>query len=187
MPQPSTVTKSLAAVQTQSIRRPRSRRMRIGLLVILIAAVELAAVWVLFSERGETEAARSQSASTAGVVEGRTGATLEEVARPTDEVDLGEYRVTCYQPAANTTLFITFHLFGTIDRQNSSEFARLLRQHKHRLRDNVIVIVRGAALDDLTDAGLGLLKRRILETSNATLGQPLLQGVVFSQFSCVEQ
>src|SRR5436853_128840 len=40
---------------------------------------------------------------------------------------------------------------------------------------------------DLTDAGLGLIKRRILETTNKTLGKPLLQGVVFSEFSFVEQ
>ena len=40
---------------------------------------------------------------------------------------------------------------------------------------------------DLTDAGLGLIKRRILETTNKTLGKPLLKGVVFSEFSFVEQ
>jgi flagellar FliL protein len=55
------------------------------------------------------------------------------------------------------------------------------------VRDNVIVIIRSAEITDLTDAGLGLIKRRILETTNKTLGKPLLQGVVFSEFSFVEQ
>jgi len=40
---------------------------------------------------------------------------------------------------------------------------------------------------DLTDAGLGLLKRKILEKSNRILGRPLLQTIIFSEFSFVEQ
>ena len=40
---------------------------------------------------------------------------------------------------------------------------------------------------DLTDAGLGLIKRKILEKTNRALGKPLLQTVVFSDFSFVEQ
>ena len=40
---------------------------------------------------------------------------------------------------------------------------------------------------DLADPGLGLIKRRILEKSNALLGKPLLRAVVFSEFSYMEQ
>ena len=42
-------------------------------------------------------------------------------------------------------------------------------------------------IEDLTDPGLGLLKRRILAKSNDLLGKPLLRSVVFSDFSFVEQ
>ena len=51
----------------------------------------------------------------------------------------------------------------------------------------MIVIIRSAEIADLTDAGLGLIKRRILETTNKTLGKPILQAVMFSDFSFVEQ
>ena len=47
--------------------------------------------------------------------------------------------------------------------------------------------MRSVELGDLNDAGLGLIKRRILEKTNKTLGHPFLQGVVFSQFSFIEQ
>jgi flagellar FliL protein len=50
----------------------------------------------------------------------------------------------------------------------------------------VIVTLRGAEVNDLTDAGLGLLKRTILEKTNAILGKPLLKLVVFSDFSFVQ-
>ena len=43
-----------------------------------------------------------------------------------------------------------------------------------------------AKLSDLEDAGLGLIKRRILEKSNALFGKPLLRSVVFADYTFVE-
>jgi flagellar basal body-associated protein FliL len=103
------------------------------------------------------------------------------------EVDLGNFTVSGFQPASNSTLFITFHLYGTVRHKYSDEFGQRLSENQHRIRDNIIVIIRSAEITDLTDAGLGLIKRRILETTNKTLGKPLLQEVVFSDFSFIEQ
>jgi hypothetical protein len=104
-----------------------------------------------------------------------------------EEVDLGNFTVSGFQPASNSTLFVSFHLFGTVKHKYVGEFNRRMEENKHRIRDNIIVIIRSAELTDLTDAGLGLIKRRILETTNRTLGKPLLQEVVFSDFSFIEQ
>jgi flagellar basal body-associated protein FliL len=104
-----------------------------------------------------------------------------------EEIDLGEFTVTAYQPVSNSTLFISFHLYGSILHKHSEDLNRRLADNKFRIRDNVIVIIRSAEIADLTDAGLGLIKRRILETTNKTLGKPLLQAVMFSDFSFVEQ
>lgn len=104
-----------------------------------------------------------------------------------EEVDLGNFTVSGFQPASNSTLFITFHLYGTVRHKYVQEFSQRLEENQHRIRDNVIVIIRSAEITDLTDAGLGLIKRRILETTNKTLGKPLLQEVVFSEFSFIEQ
>jgi hypothetical protein len=105
----------------------------------------------------------------------------------THEVDLGEFTVTAYQPVSSSTLFISFHLYGSVTDRQAEEFTKRMDDNKHRIRDNIIVIVRSAEITDLTDAGLGLIKRRILETTNKALGKPLLQGVMFSEFSFVEQ
>ena len=42
-------------------------------------------------------------------------------------------------------------------------------------------------MTDLTDAGLGLIKRMILEKSNRALGKPLLHEAIFSRFSFEER
>lgn len=103
------------------------------------------------------------------------------------EVDLGEFSVTAYQPVSNSTLRIDFHLYGTIGAESEQDFAKLMEENKHRFREQVLVIVRSADITDLTDAGLGLVKRKIQEKTNRILSKPLLRSIIVSDFSFVEQ
>jgi hypothetical protein len=103
------------------------------------------------------------------------------------EMDLGEFRVTAYQPVSNTTLRLDFHIYGAVFNSQADEFASVLNAKKQRFRDQVITMVRTVDMADFTEAGLGLIKRRILETTNKTFGKPYLQSVIFSEFSFVEQ
>ena len=112
----------------------------------------------------------------------------EEHAAPDEiEVDLGEFCVTAFQSVSNTTLRIDFHLFGTVKTEAQKDFLKLMEENKHRFREQVLVTVRGAEITDLTDAGLGLMKRKLLDRANHTLGKPVLQTVVISDFSFIEQ
>ena len=113
---------------------------------------------------------------------GEAGAVGEE-----QEADMGEFSLTAFQPAANITLLINFHLYGTIASEDGPFFAGSYEANKHRIRDQVLTTIRSAEMADLTDPGLGLIKRQILEKTNRTLGKPVLQGVVFSDFVAVEQ
>ena len=103
------------------------------------------------------------------------------------EVLIGDFNATKYQPQANTTLRINFQLYGTVGADKEGEFKALLEERKHRLREQVLEIVRSSDMGDLADPVLGLIKRKILEKSNRLLGKPLLKGVVFSDFSYFEQ
>jgi len=126
------------------------------------------------------------------------------------EVDLGEFSLTAFQPASNTTLLIDFHLYGTVavppgeaehaeeaksgghghgvgEEQPKDEFTKLYEKSKHRIRDQIITIIRSAEMTDFADPSLGLIRRKILEKSNRALGKPLLEEVIFSDFSLVEQ
>jgi len=103
------------------------------------------------------------------------------------EVDLGKYNVVVHKPTANMTLRVNFHLIGTVLEDEEHEFAELLAKHQHRLRDQAIFEIRNSQIEDLTDPGLALLKRRILAKSNDLFGKPLLRSVVFSDFSFIEQ
>lgn len=119
---------------------------------------------------------------------GKAGEHGEEAAVGEEqEADMGEYSLTAFQPASNTTLLINFHLYGTIASEEEPFFTANYEVNKHRIRDHVLTTIRSAELADLTDPGLGLIKRQILEKTNRALGKPVLQGIVFSDFVAVEQ
>ena len=103
------------------------------------------------------------------------------------EVDLGDFNVTSYQPLSQTTLRLDFHLYGTVAADEKAEFDIKMEESTHRFREQVIVIMRSSELTDLTDAGLGLIKRKVLEKSNRIFGKPLLRTIIFSDFSFIEQ
>jgi hypothetical protein len=103
------------------------------------------------------------------------------------EVDLEQFSVTAHQPTSNTTMRIEFHLFGVVSVGDKPEFERLFKANQHRMRDQVLFIVRSAEGRDLADAGLGLIKRQILEKTNTLLGKPLLRAIIMSEFSYIEQ
>lgn len=103
------------------------------------------------------------------------------------EVDLGEFALTSFQPTSNTTLRIDFHLYGAVDQAQIEEFKVLYEEKKHRFRDQVLAILRKSEITDLTDAGLGLIKRKILAKTKTLFGRDCLREIIFSDFSFMEQ
>jgi flagellar FliL protein len=103
------------------------------------------------------------------------------------EVELGEFSVTLLQPEAGAAYRVDFKIGATVGEQNKEKFTEKFAACQQRFRDQVMVEVRNCELTDLTEAGLGLIKRRISEKSNALFGEPLVEGVFFSEFSLVEQ
>ena len=102
-------------------------------------------------------------------------------------MDLGKYNIMVYHPAQNMTLKINFHLIGTVTEGEETDASTLFTHVEHRLRDQIIFEIRNSTPADLTDPGLGLIKRKILAKTNELLGQPLLQNIVFSDFTYLEQ
>jgi flagellar FliL protein len=103
------------------------------------------------------------------------------------EVDLGTYNITRYNPTTNTTLAIDFELYGTVLAEEAAEFSHRFEASTARIREQVTMTLHAAESTDLTDAGLGLIKRQILEKTNRALGRPFLKEVLFSKFNFVER
>ena len=166
-------------------------RLKVLGFVVIVIVVEclVAFLWLPSAEETAAEASSTFQGGAEGDVLLDQGTSAEEEKEVVDqiEVDMGEFSISAFQPISNTTLRIDFHLFGTVVVEDEKDFLLLMEENLHRFREQVIVAVRSADIGDLTDAGLGLIKRKILEKTNRTLGKPLLRTVIFSEFSFVEQ
>src|SRR5438105_4093529 len=158
----------------------------IAVLVAVVILCECVFAYLLIPSRSELE--KWSAAKVAKeAASGEHGQEHKHEGKPETEVDLGKYNVVVHHPASNVTLRVNFHLIGTVMEEEHHEFESLIAKNQHRLRDQAIFEIRNCQIEDLTDPGLALLKRRILAKSNDLLGKPLLKSVVFSDFSFVEQ
>jgi flagellar basal body-associated protein FliL len=161
--------------------------------VAVLVVVEVVAASMFVPSAQDTERLAKQYVAAS---QGQTDPTGAETAAhggeskavgETEEVELGTFNVTHFNPAANATLSIDFELFGSVLASDEKEFHTLLEKNKVRVREQIIMTLHAADAKDLSDAGLGLLKRQILEKTNRALGQPLLKEVLFSKFNFVER
>ena len=110
----------------------------------------------------------------------------EDQETPTVEVDLGSFTVTNHRVATESTFRTDFHLWGTVAESDLDEFNTIYQRNMNRFRSQVIEEIRESDISDLEAAGLGLIKRRFLEKSNALFGKPLLRSVLFADYTFVE-
>jgi flagellar basal body-associated protein FliL len=103
------------------------------------------------------------------------------------EVELGTYNITRYNPTTKTTMAIDFELFGTVLADDAAEFAHHFESSNARIKEQITLTMHSADSADLTDAGLGLIKRQLLEKTNRALGTPMLKELLFSKFNFVER
>jgi flagellar basal body-associated protein FliL len=158
--------------------------------VSVLVVVEVVAASMFVPSAQDTERlAKQYVAATQGQTAAEESTTSGEKKEQgeVDEVELGTFNVTHFNPAANATLSIDFELFGAVLASDEKEFHTLLEKNKVRVREQIIMTLHAADAKDLSDAGLGLLKRQILEKTNRALGQPLLKEVLFSKFNFVER
>lgn len=153
--------------------------------IAAVVFVECALAYVFIP--GRTADAQSEAAVVAAAESNLAEKEAEESDKQEVEIDMGEYRITSYQPATDTTFRVNFHLFITVVTEEKEEFEKLKVANDARLREQVNVIIRAAEISDLTDPTLSLIKRRILDKINRILGKPLVKGVFFSDMLFVEQ
>ena len=103
------------------------------------------------------------------------------------EVYIGQFTVTSFQSVTNTTIRIDFNLYGMVGKEKVTEFEELVEKNNHRIRDQIIVTVRSADIEMLNNPILREVKQQIKTKVNQILGQPLLSGVIVSEFSMIEQ
>jgi flagellar FliL protein len=162
----------------------------IAFVSIVVIVQVVAAAMLIPSAEGTEKLAKQYVAAEKGETathEAEAAHDEEHAGEDTEEVELGTYNITHFNPASNATLSIDFELYGTVLAADKTEFEHLMEKNKVRVREQVILTLHAAESKDLSDAGLGLIKRQILEKTNRALGHPMLKEVLFSKFNFVER
>jgi flagellar basal body-associated protein FliL len=102
------------------------------------------------------------------------------------EVDLGEFSVTVFNAASNSTMRFDFKVVGTIENKEKKDYDELYEKHKQRVREQITTTIRSAEMADLIDPSLSVIKRSIQEKARQTLGRPLLKDILIPDFSFIE-
>ena len=159
--------------------------------VAILVVVQLVAASMLLPSAQETEKlARDLSRAAKGA---EYGDDLSEDAAPVDEseamseVELGAFNITRFNPDSDKTLNIDFMVFGVVLLEEEADFLADFESSRSRIEEQIVMTMHGAKISDLSSAGLGLIKRQILEKTNRALGKPLLREVVFTKLNFVER
>ena len=91
-------------------------------------------------------------------------------------------------PRKRRTYSISFTLVATIDKEDEEEFNTRFKDRKNRFKDQVMTTIRSSTSEELTDSELGLIKHKILTTTNRLLGgeKPLVNGIIFTEYRFAE-
>ena len=160
--------------------------------ISVIVLIEVAAASMIVPSSAETQKIAEKLAAADAAEDEKQAGEAEESEGHSEhkemrEVSLGSYHVLTYNPETGSSLNVDFELYGTVLAEEEADFFKLYEANQIRIREQILGTIRGTEVTDLTEAGLGLIKRKILEKTNRALGKPLLQEAIFSKFSFIER
>jgi hypothetical protein len=109
-----------------------------------------------------------------------------EEAEKVVEYDLGTYSVSFVPPGADHNYRVEFRLFATVNAEDKDRLQTLMDERQFRYRHRMILEIRNASLQELSENQLGLIQRRILATSTEVLGEPILLSIGFNDYQVIE-
>jgi hypothetical protein len=97
-------------------------------------------------------------------------------------IELGEYHLRSYYPVEAQKSIIRFVLYATAAPDHLADTRRLVRERRHRIRDQVITATRMVPLNEFDAPDLKSFRRRIHWRLRRALPELMLEDVYVSEF-----
>jgi hypothetical protein len=97
-------------------------------------------------------------------------------------IDLGEYRIRTYYPVDAQKSTVRFVLHISVASEHYAEMKRLVENHVHKLRDQVITATRMTPLALFDESELKTFRRRLFARLSRALPELALEDVYISEF-----
>jgi flagellar basal body-associated protein FliL len=189
------IAATLEADEQQSAppRRGGTKRYYVALLVGGIMAAEGLLGWWVLANRSSGASAPGSGTGAEGEAPAVSKADAPPAVRevePKDldlkEVEIGDFQLTNYS-RTGSTMHLQIHFTATIDKQGEGEFTKLFEQHKFRIRQRILSILRSSTEEDLTEPSLDLIRRKIQDHLNKLLESKLILNVYFTDAHVMPQ
>lgn len=183
----------MAKTETESAGQPAKGsgmlgKLMVGGVVIMVVGIEAGAAYMLTPSPAEVSASVREQLEAEREAEVVDEDILPDTANtPQVEVEIGEFNITIHQQASESTYSVACKVIGTVAEKDKAEFDELKVLNEARLRERIMIEFRNAQVGELTDSELGLIKRRILEKTNALFGKPLLTSILLPDFNFYQQ
>jgi len=84
-------------------------------------------------------------------------------------------------------IHISFNLHVEVPIKLADKFNEAKKNHKNKIRQSVITIIRNAGMEELNDPYLSVIKRQIREEINKVLNQSFVTNVIITDYRKMEQ
>lgn len=165
----------------------------VAILSVLVVVQVVAASFVIPTPEATEKLARDLAAAKAGEdSDDLSEASYTEDSSAPPEQDVVEilidgFSITRYNMEADKTVNIDLEVYATVLAEEQDEFNEIYATNKNRVREQINLTIQAAEPSELSDGGLGLIKRRILERTNRALGKPLVREVFLTRFNFVQR
>ncbi len=100
-------------------------------------------------------------------------------------IDLGEFRIRAHYPVDAQKSTVQFKLHASVASAQYADLQHIADEHKHLIRDQVIVATRLAPLAVYDDPDLKAFRRRILVRLRRALPELEIDGLHVSEFQLI--
>lgn len=103
------------------------------------------------------------------------------------EFDLGEFKIS-NNSVEGSPIRIDCKIFAEVPKEYETNFNEAYESKKHRVRDAVQAVIRGATYADVTDPDLGAIKRKLKKSVTDVVGseKPYVAQIIVSDFQSYE-
>lgn len=148
-----------------------------GLLVIVMV-VQILTLYMFFGQSGEANLDPNDPA----ILDAES---LDDTS--TTEIDISPQFNSTNSLSQQGEIHVSFNLHVEVPTNLAESFNEAKKNHKNKIRQSVITIIRNAGIEELNDPYLSVIKRQIREDINKILNQSFVTGVIITDYRKMEQ
>ena len=163
----------------------KDKKVRVIALLVVVMTVQSAAIYFLLPQPAVSGTGTDGGDDLA--VNGDSENLDLEIEKSEQEIcDL--FSCTNSRADERSVIHVTFRLVATVGTKQKEAFNLAVNEvHKHRVKQAVVKVARSSGLEDLNDAGLETMKRRMKEEINKILKTSYIIEIIISDFRTMQQ